>query len=294
MQDKPDIVDVKVAVKGVDFIGELGEGGFKVAYRANVKGNEEAVKLVRIPIDPKDPTVEEENRRRLRRELEILGTCQCSFLVKLGSMTPFDCRIGPHEYVCYSEELVKGEHLGDRIQAKYIPPQEELAVLGSCLLSAVKELASINTVHRDIKPVNIIATSNQDRPFVLLDLGIAFIVGGTNLTRDSRSIPGTRYYLAPEMLEIDFRRSLDYRADLYAIGLTIYEYASCVNPFLNPGDPPETTLLRIKHQNPQPLSTLRGDLNRSFCALVDQLIKKLPALRPASLSRLSSMMEGFK
>ena len=294
MQNKPDIADVANAVPAISLIDEIGEGGFKVAYRGVVNGIEEAVKIVRIPVDPSDDSVEETNRRRLSRELQLIGQCQCSSLVKLGSFPTTDIQIGPDKYVCYSEELIEGDNLRKRIQPGCRPSQQELATLGCCLISAVSELASYNTIHRDIKPLNIIATNNPDRPFVLLDLGIAFVVGATNYTVDSRAIPGSRYYLAPEMMDVDFRQSLTYRADLYAIGLTLYEFASCVNPFIAQGDSTFDTMYRIKHQNPSPLLRLRGDLDKAFCALVDQLIRKIPALRPANLAQLEKRMEGFK
>jgi serine/threonine protein kinase len=162
------------------------------------------------------------------------------------------------------------------------------------LLKAVLELASINVIHRDIKPDNIIRTGNPMRPYVLLDLGIAFQLGGTRITRNSARIPGTLYYIAPEMLDQEFRQNLDYRADLYTIGLTLYEFASGDNPFAYRGDPQFTTLYRIKTQRPKPLRELRSDLPAELCRVIDQLMKKLPALRPANFDQLIREMERYR
>jgi serine/threonine protein kinase len=294
MQNKPDIKDVAAVVPDATFLAEIGEGGFKVVFRAEVNGAVEAVKLTQIPLDPNDRTVEGTNSHRLRRELDLLAQCQTPCLVKLGQLAIRDCQIGNYKYVCYSEELIEGDSLRLQIRSGYRPNQDELSNLGICLLEAISELARKNAIHRDIKPDNIMATLDGSRPFILLDLGLAFIVGGTNLTINSRVIPGTQLYLAPEMLDLGFRRSLDYRADLYTIGLTLYEYASGQNPFADPGNPPLNTMYRIRHRNPQPLRTLRADLNAGFCALVDQLLKKIPALRPANLSQLIKRMEGYR
>ena len=294
MQGKPTMAEVAAAFPQIRLEAEIGEGGFKIVYRAEVHGRVEAFKLARIPEDPADPTVSENNRRRLSRELDLLMTCETPCLVRLGAFMPVECRIGPYQYVGYSEELVAGECLRNRIRAGHRPSQTELATLAACLLSAVRELAAKNAIHRDVKPDNVMATGDAARPFVLLDLGVAFIVGGTNLTMDTHAIPGTRWYLAPEMLDLDFRQSLDYRADLYTVGLTLYEYATGGNPFANPGDPPLTTMYRIKHQRVPPLHTLRRDLDSAFCALVDQLIKKIPALRPGNVARLISQVEGCR
>jgi len=272
---------------------EIGEGGFKVVYRARIEDTVEAVKLALIPSDDQDEEVRDENARRIRRELAILRDCVSPFLVKLGNIEPRECRIGNRDYVLYSEEYVPGESLRSMIGRGLRPPLRDLGRLGFCLLEAVRELAGRNLIHRDIKPDNVIQTNREDRPFVLLDLGIAYHVGGTPLTRDTGRIPGTLYYIAPEMLDAGFRQNLDYRADLYTIGLTLYEFGSCVQPFARREDAQYTTLYRIKTQNPTPFRELRSDLPVDFCRLVDQLMKKLPALRPSNIAGLVRRMEGF-
>lgn len=285
---------VAAALPAVVLIKEIGSGGFKVVYSAKVNGVDEAVKIVSIPADPNDEDIEDANRRRFFREIELLRLCRTPFLVKLGQLDPLDCQIAGFKYICYSEELLTGESLRNRIEAGQRPSQRELALAGACLLAAVAELVGLQAIHRDIKPDSVLKTSDPVRPFVLLDLGIAFIVGGTNLTLDSQTIPGTRYYLAPEMLDQGFRQSINYRADLYAVGLTLFEYASGHNPFAYRGEGVAETLYRIKHVKPPALVTYRPDIHPSFCALIDQLIKKLPALRPANLAMLIKQMEGYR
>lgn len=253
------------------------------------------MKLVRIPVDDDDKgSMRDENIRRILREIEILRKCQTPSLVKLGSIEPREIDIGGETYVLYSEELIPGKSLRQLICEQHTPTLAELADVGMCLLQAVKEMSATNVIHRDIKPDNIMHTGVIERPYVLLDLGIAFHVGGTPLTHDSKRIPGTLYYIAPEMLDVDFRQNLDYRADLYTTGLTLYEYASGTNPFMDSTDPDFTTLYRIKKLNPATLHSLRGDLPREFCILVDQLMKKMPSLRPANLPVLLKRMEAFQ
>ena len=305
MRDKPNIADVAPHVPEAALLEEIGEGGFKVVYRARIGESVEAVKLVRIPCgeggekardedfeNGKD-SVREENVRRIRRELKILQDCETPCLIKLGSIQPRECQIAGCDYVLYSEEHVPGESLRTRIRAGHRPDVGELACLGKCLLMAIQELAGRNVIHRDIKPDNVIQTEFQDRPYVLLDLGIAFQVGGTPITQDTHRIPGTLYYIAPEMLDAGFRQNIDYRADLYAAGLTLYEYGSGEQPFARQDDPQYTTLYRIKTQTPKALQELRPDLPPAFCGLVDQLLKKLPALRPSNIGALLKRMEGF-
>ena len=190
-------------------------------------------------------------------------------------------------------EHVEGRALKDVIKKDTLSISEivELAI-GIC--EGLNKAHQAGVIHRDIKPDNIIKNIDSGRPYVLLDLGIAFQIGGTRLTRNSARIPGTLYYIAPEMLDQDFRQNLDYRADLYTIALTLYEFASCDNPFSHRNDPQFTTLYRIKTEKPKPLRELRLDLPEMFCKLVDQLMRKIPALRPANFDKLIKQVEAYR
>ena len=293
MMEKPDIALLQKEIPEAQIIEEIGSGGFKVVYKALIKGRQEALKIVWIPVDPNNNGIKEENQKRVFREINILGQCKSPYIVKLGSIHPKELSIDGQDYVVYSEELVEGESLRQLLSSEYKPTYNELRSLANILLIAVKDFASRSVIHRDIKPDNIIKTGNSDRSYVLLDFGIAFQIGGSNLTRDTHRVPGTLYYIAPEMLDAGFRQSLDYRADLYAIGLTLYEYASGVNPYAKRDDAQFTTLYRIKTENPEPLLSLCPDLPEEFCVLTDNLMKKLPALRPANINMIIKKLEDI-
>jgi serine/threonine-protein kinase len=291
MKNKPRLEDVAMAVVEAKNLSELGSGGFKIVYKAEIGGAVEALKVVRIPDDAGDPSVREDNLKRIDREIRLLRSCVSPELVKLGSLQPRDQLIGQENFLIYSEELLPGSSLRESLRTGPRPPIDELVQLATCLLRAIAELVTKSMIHRDIKPDNVMRTGRPERPFVLLDLGIAFHVGGTPITRDSRAVIGTLHYIAPEMLDSAFRQNLDYRADLYSMGLTIYEYASGINPFAGRAEPERTTFYRIKNVTPEPLSALRADLPSGFCELVDQLIRKLPALRPSRIPALLKRLE---
>ncbi|MFA4922520.1 MAG: protein kinase, partial [Candidatus Neomarinimicrobiota bacterium] len=222
-----------------------------------------------------------------------LAKCDSPYIVKLGSIEPRPLEIQSNSYVLYSEEFLPGDSLQQLLGSGHRPAKEEILELLACMLGAVQNLMQFRVIHRDIKPGNIIKTTLSDRPFVLLDLGLAFAVGGSRITRDSQKIPGTLYYIAPEMLEMNFRQNLDFRADLYTIGLTIYEYASGINPYARRQEDQFTTLYRIKNYKPKPLNQLRTDLPTDMCNLIDQLMRKIPALRPANIDQLLKRQEAF-
>lgn len=293
MINKPDINLLKSKLPDIQDVQEIDSGGFKIVYKALIHGKSEALKLVQIPEDPNDEGVKEENRKRIFREIGILKRCESPYLVKLGSIEPADLLLGDQGYVMYSEEYLPGDSLRRLLQSEYKPDFNELRSLAIVLFNAVIEIAAKQFIHRDIKPDNIVKTGINERPFVLLDFGVAFQIGGSNLTRDTLRVPGTLHYIAPEMLETGFRQNLDYRADLYAIGLTLYEYASGSNPYAFRNDAPFNTLYRIKTTTPDSLSSKRTDLPTEFCSLVDNLMKKLPALRPANIGMMIKKMEAI-
>lgn len=286
MEHLPDIKQLQDALKGkADKLSYLDKGGFKAVYKGYVQERTEAIKVVYIPAD-----INEEERDeligRVKREIEALDKCKSPEFVQLGSLPPESININGIDYIIYSEEFLDGENLRSKLRENHKPDLSELIQLTVTFLKAIKLLKENDLIHRDIKPDNAMKMKSYARPFVILDLGIAFKIHGTALTRDSRFRPGTLPYMAPEMFNPRFRESLDYRSDMYSAGVTIYEYASGVHPIRKRNDDEYTTMYRIIKSKPHPLITLRPDLPSDFCRTVDQLIKKLPALRPASIKIL--------
>lgn len=269
---------------------EIGFGGFKTVYQGTVHGVSEVLKVVSIPApdDPKDKDqirFQEECAARVRREVGILSRCQSPFLVKLGSVPLAEHVINGYTYSIYSEEFLDGPDLWKLIKANGVLPTEgEAKLLMRCLLEAIKEIWVRRFIHRDIKPHNVIKLDDPNRPFVLIDLGIAFGLLETGLT--IRGVPRTNRYLAPEMANPDFRSNLDYRTDLYTTALTVFEYAAGKHPIAHDGDDDMRTISRALHQAAIPLQDARPDFSPEFCRLIDQLLKKKPSLRPANLDWL--------
>jgi len=293
-QSPPD-VEIIAAFPEVLSLELLDSGGFKIAYKAKIGSDIEVFKLVRLPAP--GPTDEELAYRaeaigRIRREVELLGRCNVPEFVKLGTLHPRIASIGGTEYVGYSEEYLAGPDLWHVLRSESRPREDEARELFRALVHAIMELWKHRIIHRDIKPKNVISLVNPSRRFVLLDLGIAYSLLDTGLTRDAHIVPGTLRYLAPEMLKPGFRQSLDYRADLYAAGLTVFEYSAQIHPLARSRADMIETLSRIATQAPKLLQSERTDFSVGFCRLVDQTLKKKPVLRPANLERILAQLEN--
>lgn len=270
----------------------LDTGGFKAVYRVEVNGRLEAFKLILIPTyagHPDADALRKESIARIRREVEALGKCVGRHLVKLGSVPLTSATIGGADYVAYSEEFLEGDDLWKRLTSGTPKPDDaEVRLLFTTLLRAIQELWGHGYIHRDIKPKNVMRLNDPSRRFVLLDLGIAYSVQETALTANpGQRMPLATYrYIAPEMMNPNFRDTLDYRSDLYAAAMTVFEYAAQQHPLAQNQDDMMRTITRALHQPAQPLANLRPDLSATVCQIVDQMLKKKPALRPANLNAL--------
>lgn len=129
-------------------------------------------------------------------------------------------------------EFVSGQTIDNYVRTKLANCSQEEKIdavlrLTIPLLDALKLLHSRSVVHRDIKPSNIMVDENGTSK--LMDLGIAKTVYGGSKTV---GFIGTVQYAAPELIvQANETSSADYRIDIYALGITIYELICGVNPF---------------------------------------------------------------
>ncbi len=291
MQNRPSIEELRIELNDLELIDEFAEGSYKTVYRVNVNSRIEALKVLYVPeIKGDDNLVQQENYiKRINREFKLLESLQSPYVVKLGSIKQRTIKLSNRKYLIYSEELVGGNPLDKMISEKYIPTMKEAAQLLFCGLDVIKEIWTYKTIHRDIKPGNIMFTGNKTRPYVILDFGIAFIIGDTLLTLVGNT-PCTPAYIAPEMLKSGFRDNIDFRVDMFSLGVTAYEFTSGVHPFIK--DNQYNTFKSIAEDNAKPLTELREDLPHEFCLLIDQLLKKKSSLRP-NINILINKMKDF-
>jgi serine/threonine-protein kinase len=148
--------------------------------------------------------------------------------------------------------------------------------IGAAVASALDEAHRGGFVHRDVKPGNILVTS--DGRVLLTDFGIAKALdaAGEDLTSDNVMM-GTAKYLSPEQVR---GRKLDGRADLYSLGLVLYECLAGRVPFLGETDA-DTALARLQ-RDPTDLNRLRPTLPTGLVDLIHRTLARNPAHRPAS------------
>ena len=120
----------------------------------------------------------------------------------------------------------------------------------------IQALWELGKIHRYIKPGNIMRRTSGD--FVLLDAGRAFDVIGESLS--GGFLVGTRIYFSPEQFDYSNRRTgLDFRSDIFALGVTMYEMATGRHPFWSRGQSSATFYSNVTPLAPELPSTSLED-----------------------------------
>ena len=177
-------------------------------------------------------------------------------------------------------QLVEGKSLRQLLDTQKRLSPELTCHIGTCVALALDHAHEAGFVHRDVKPGNIMITS--DGRVLLTDFGIAKGLQSpdADLTSDNIMM-GTAKYLSPEQVR---GKKLDGRADLYSLGLVLYECLAGRVPFLGETDA-DTALARLQ-RDPTDLARLRATLPTALVTVIHRLLARNPANRPASGAEL--------
>jgi eukaryotic-like serine/threonine-protein kinase len=250
----------------------LGAGGMGEVYRAEDVRLGRPVALKFLPTALKtDP----DSRARLLNEARA-----ASVLRSPNIAVTYD--IGEHlgsDFIVM--EYVEGELLSTRVTKGPLPIREAIEV-GLQVADALDEAHSRGIIHRDIKSGNLIRT---ERGLVkVLDFGLAKFVGreqaldATARTQQQMTVAGmvigTVSYMAPEQA---LGRPVDHRADLFSLGVVLFEIATGRMPF---GGTSATEIIdHILHENPPPPSRFSSAIPPTFDAVVARALEKSPTFR---------------
>ena len=249
---------------------KLGEGGMGEVYLA------EDVRLgrpVALKFLPPALKADPDSRARLLNEARA-----ASLLRSPNIAVTYD--IGEHagsDFIVM--EYVEGELLSVRVSRGPLPIREVVEV-GIQVSDALDEAHGRGIIHRDIKSANLIRT---ERGLVkVLDFGLAKFLSVKEhdgfLTRPQVTIAGmvvgTISYMAPEQA---LGRDVDHRADLFSLGVVLYELAIGRTPF--PGAATTEIIDKILHETPIPPSGLDASIPKPFDAIVMRALEKSPTFR---------------
>ncbi len=255
----------------------LGKGGMGVVYRARDPelGRFVAIKVV-LAWAQYDPDAME----RFNREARVVAHLQHPHIV-----TVFDAGRTEDGLPYFVMELLQGTDLGDILGASgpLAPVRAVRYALQVC--DGLTYAHARDIVHRDIKPANLLVT--PDDKVKIVDFGIAKLIG-SQITGSGVSL-GTPLYMAPEQVA---GRTVDHRADIFALGGVLYTLIAGSSPFEAP------TLGGICHkietESPKPLRKLGIDVSPQLDAIILRALEKDPEDRYQSVAALAEDLRAVE
>lgn len=255
----------------------IGGGGMGAVYIARhmMLHHQVALKLLHPSISQRGDILE-----RFLREARATASLGSRNIVKV-----FDCAVTPEGTAFIAMEALEGESLQGLLDREGSVAPERAVEIISQVLAGLSEAHGAGIVHRDMKPGNVFITPVEGGVrATVLDFGISKIRSGTaaSLTQTG-TVMGTPHYMAPE--QIWNSKDIDHRADLYAVGVMLYEMLSGRLPF----DAASTAELLVKActTDPIPLRDLGLQLPPALVAAVDHAMRRDPAQRYQSAQEFS-------
>jgi eukaryotic-like serine/threonine-protein kinase len=256
----------------------LGRGGMGVVYLVDDTRLSRPVALKALaPEVGRDPG----RRERLRLEARAAAALSHPGIATVYSLD----EIGDDLYLAC--EYVPGVTLRTVLASGPLPIAH-VVTTGAQLARALAAAHTIGVVHRDIKPENVMKTPGG--VVKILDFGLARMEGaGTSGLTQAGVIVGTPAYMSPEQV---LGQRVDFRTDLFAFGVLLYELASGVNPFL--AKTVSGTLARIVDDEPAGLSRVRPQIPPELERIVARCLRKDPVDRYGSTLDLVADLEQLE
>ncbi len=256
----------------------LGIGGFGVVYRARhiALDTVVAMKLMRPSVARAKPGLP----RLLREEARFAAKIDHEHVVRVYDVTTAE------DLTYIIMEFIDGPDLSVMIKRRgALPPKMVLRVLRHVAMGLEAGLAK-NLIHRDVKPSNILLTrAGQTK---LADFGLARSSSAAEPS-GARGVVGTVGYMSPEQL--DLPTEVDFRTDIYSLGITAYQALTGQLPF--PNDDPEACADAHRFATPVPVNRLLPTVAANVSALVMWMMARRRDDRPRTYQDLIRALEDL-
>ena len=259
-------------------VREVGRGGMGRVYLATDTrlGRNVALKAL-----PPELTLETEHRDRLRREARAAAALTHPGICTVYALEELEGDL------FIATEYVDGTTLRYQLDSGRRPSAADLTRIARELAAGLAHAHEHGVVHRDLKPDNVMMTS--DGRLKILDFGLARMTNPdpavAPITQPG-TVFGTPAYMAPEQLQ---GQPVNARADVFAFGVLLYEYACGVHPFA--AATPLAVAGRILQSEATPLAERRPDISATLAAVIDRCLSKAQADRFESAAGIVRALE---
>ncbi len=248
-----------------EVLSELGKGAMGVVYLAKdpVIGRMVAIKTIRASNMGDDDAESKEFRERFIREAQTAGILSHPHIV-----TIHDIGEDPDTQTSFiAMEYIEGKNLKSLLSERAAFSYDQIAEMIAQVAEAIDYAHRKGIIHRDVKPANIIITT--DEKVKITDFGIAK-VASSNLTTTGQFL-GTPNYMSPEQVS---GAPVDGRSDIFSLGVVLYELLTHRKPFV--GENLTAISYKIVHEDFTPPAELSSEVPAEFNAIVARAMAKDP------------------
>lgn len=262
-------------VGAYEIVGLLGRGGMGVVFKGfdAALNRYVAIKML-SPIFAGSPVA----KQRFLREAQSAAAVVHEHVVPIHAISVW--QDSPYLVMTY----VRGDSLQKRIANRGMLALRELLRIGMQTASGLAAAHAQGLIHRDIKPGNILLESDVERVRIT-DFGLARAVDDIRLTRTD-ALAGSPAYMSPEQVRDE---QLDFRTDLFSLGIVLYEAATGRSPFRAATSYGATR--KITDHDPAPLTRFNPDLPDWFERIVLRLLDKDPSKRYRSAEEVAVLFQ---
>lgn len=254
-------------------VERLGVGGMGEVYLAIDERLARPVALKRIRSTGDSSP---ERRERFRREARLAARLNHSSIVQIYDVLAE----GENEILVL--EYVEGTTLRRLVEQAPLPPGRAAAV-GREIAEGLAEAHRQGIVHRDLKSENVLVSASGRAK--IADFGVAKQQVDEEGLTASGMVMGTTRSMSPEQARGE---PVDFRSDLFSLGVLLYEVLGGRSPFA--GANQLSTLQRVLHHEPEPLTLSVPAVPKDFADLVHRLLAKEPHLRPRSAAEVATAL----
>jgi len=256
---------------------KLGEGGMGVVYKAEDTKLERTMALKFLSL----ASIGDEEKKRFKREAKAAASLNHPNIATVYAIDEVD------DQTFIAMEYIEGKSLQDIVGAQHaVPlPLDDAINYATQTAAGLQAAHEKGITHRDIKSANIMVTDKGQ--IKIMDFGLAKLANRSKLTQLGTTL-GTAAYMSPEQSRGE---NTDHRADIWSLGVVLYEMISGQMPFK--GDYEQAVIYSIQNEDPEPLTALRTGVPIALDGIIAKALAKDPKTRYQHVDELPADLKAL-